>query len=307
LLDALGIYKPLVWEYSRLNISNTVLSKRKLIKLVTEGILKGWDDPRMPSIRGVRRRGYTADAINNFCDRIGVTRNENLININLLEQCVREDLDVKANRAMAILEPLRVVITNWEGPVKELTAPNHPKDSSRGSHTVPLSGVVYIEKSDFKEKDVKGYKRLAPNKSVGLLHAGCSIVCTDFTKDSNGNVVELKATIDFAPKEKPAGFIHWVAEPAPGKEPLAIEVRLYDKLFKSEQPAALDNWLEDINPESLVVLSKCYVEPSVKAAPTGKQFQFERNGYFAVDPDTTNARMVWNRVVPLKESKDKDM
>jgi len=306
LLDALEIYKPVVFEYSRLNITNTVLSKRRLIKLVKDGFLRGWDDPRMPTIRGYRRKGFTPESINNFCDRVGVTRNENVININLLEQCCREDLDVKANRAMAILEPLRVTITNWEGAVKDISVPNHPKDASRGSHTVPLSGVVYIEKSDFRKEDVKGYKRLAPKKAVGLMHASAVITCTDFVTDANGNVTELKATIDFSLKTKPAGFIHWVAEPAPGKEPLTAEARLYELLFKSEEPAAIDDWVADLNPNSLVIVPKIYVDPSVKGAKTGTQFQFERVGYFAVDPDTTSEKMVWNRVVSLKESKDKD-
>jgi glutaminyl-tRNA synthetase len=260
----------------------------------------------MPTIRGFRRKGYTPEAINNFCDRIGITRNENVINVNLLEQCCREDLDVKANRAMAVLEPLRVTITNWEGGVKEISVPNHPKDASRGTHTVPLSGVLYIERSDFREEDIKGYKRLAPKKSVGLMHASAVITCTDYVKDANGNVTELKATIDLSLKSKPAGFIHWVAEPAPGKEPLAVEVRLYDFLFKSDEPAAIDDWVADLNPNSLVVVPKAYVDPSVKTAKTGTQFQFERTGYFAVDPDTTSEKMVWNRVVSLKESKDKE-
>jgi len=306
LLDALKIYKPLVWEYSRLNISNTVLSKRKLIKLVSEGHVKGWDDPRMPTVRGIRRRGYTADALNNFCDRCGVTRSANLISFVLLEQCCREDLEVKSSRAMAVLEPLKVVITNWTGGVKEISVPNHPKDATRGSHVVPLSPVIYIEQSDFREVDVKGYKRLAPNKSVGLLHASCTITCTDFTKSPNGTISEIKATIDFAPKAKPAGHIHWVAEPAPGVSPLKVELRLYDKLFMSEQPGSLDNWESDLNPNSLVVVSNCLLDPSVKGCKVGTQFQFERVGYFAVDTDSSADHMVWNRVVSLKESKDKD-
>jgi len=240
-------------------------------------------------------------------DRIGVTRNENLISYTLLEQCCREDLEVKALRAMAVIEPLKVVITNWTEGVKEITVPSHPKDASCGSHMVPLSGVIYIEQSDFREQDVKGYKRLAPNKAVGLLHAGCVITCTDFTKDSNGAFVELKATIDFTPKAKPAGYIHWVAEPAPGNSPMSVEIRMYDKLFMSDQPAALDDWVPDLNPNSLAVLPKCLIDPSVKVASIGTQYQFERVGYFAVDLDSHGEHMVWNRIVSLKESKDKDV
>jgi len=306
LLDALNIYKPVVWEYSRLNISNTVLSKRKLIKLVMEGHVRGWDDPRMPTIRGARRRGYTPESINNFCDRIGITRNENLISYNLLEQCCREDLDVKANRTMAVIDPLRVIITNWDGATKEISVPNHPK-YPRGSHNVLLNGLIYIERDDFREEDVKGYKRLAPKKTVGLLHTGYTISCSEFVIGDDGKVCELKAIIDYSPKSKPAGHIHWVSEPAVGKEPLVVEVRLYDKLFNSEQPAALDNWVADLNPNSLVIFPKCYMDPYIKGTKVGDQFQFERVGYFVVDPDSSNDKIVWNRVVSLKESKEKDV
>jgi len=303
LIDSLGLYRPLVWEYSRLNITNTVLSKRKLIRLVNDGHVKGWDDPRLPTIRGFRRRGYTPEAINDFCDRIGVTRTFNLINYNLLEQCVREDLDVRCNRAMAILEPIRVVITNFGEPaVREIEVANHPKETSRGTHKVPLTSVVYIESSDFRMQDIKGYKRLAPNKEVGLAHVGCAIKCNEVVQDKDGKIVELKATVDWTPKTKPKGFIHWVAEPTPGQEPYSVEVRLYDKLFKSEEPGKLENWLEDLNPNSLQVISKVYVDPSLKAAAAGSRYQFERNGYFYVDPDTTANKAVWNRIVGLKEA-----
>jgi len=304
-LDALEVYKPVVWEYSRLNVTHTVLSKRKLIKLVRDGICKGWDDPRMPTIRGMRRRGYTAEAINNFCDRIGVTRNENLISINLLEQCCREDLDAKAVRAMCVVEPLKITITNWEGEFREFSVPNHPKDASKGSHNVPLSSVLYIDRSDFREQDIKGYKRMAPNVAVGLIHAGAAVTCTEIIKDSNGHISELKGTIDWAPKVKPRGFIHWVSART-GEKPAEIELRLYDKLFKSEDPAQVSDWVADLNPESLVVKSSALVDPSVKDAAVGTQFQFERVGYFAVDPDSTPAKQVWNRVVSLKETKWED-
>lgn len=302
LLDDLGIYKPLVWEYSRLNITNTVLSKRKLIKLVTGGYVSGWDDPRMPTIKGFRRRGFTPDSINDFCDRIGITRNENFINYKLLEQCVREDLEKKANRALGVLEPLKVEITNWEGGVKLISAPLHPKDASRGKREVPISKIIYIEKQDFRLEDIKGYKRLAPGQEVGLLHAGYTIKCTDVIKDAAGNVSELKVTVNTSPTSKPRGFINWVAEPSPGQEPHKVDVRLYDVLFKSEQPNTSENWLDDLNPNSLVITT-CYVEPALANSKVGDSYQFERIGFFCVDVDSTSEKNVWNRIVTLKEAK----
>jgi len=186
--------------------------------------------------------------------------------------------------------------------VKQISAPRHPKDKSRGTRDVPFSGTIYIEKSDFRLEDVKGYKRLAPNKEVGLLHAGFTIKCVDVIKDASGNVVELKATINTAPTEKPKGFINWVAQPAPGQDPKKVEVRLYDKLFKSEQPAALDDWLADLNPDSLKVTS-CFIESALQDAKVGESFQFERVGFFCVDADSTPTHQVWNRIVTLRESK----
>jgi glutaminyl-tRNA synthetase len=278
-----------------------VLSKRRLIALVRDGHVKGWDDPRLPTIRGMRRRGYTADAINNFCDRIGVTRHENLINLNLLEQCIREDLDVKCNRALVVTEPLKVVITNFEG-VKEFDIPNHHKFPERGTHKVPFSSVIYIEKSDFRLQDVKGYKRLAPNKEVGLQHVGFVLKCTEVIQDKEGNVVELKAVVDTAPKKKAQGYIHWVAEPQSGKKPDEVELRIYDKLFKSEQPAKIKEWVNDLNPNSLTVLSSCLADPVLRNAKVGDSFQFERIGFFCKDPDSTPSKSIWNRIVSLKEA-----
>lgn len=306
LIDALGLYKPLVWEYSRLNITNVVLSKRKLIKLVNDGIVKGWNDPRMPTISGLRRRGYTSKSINHFCDLVGVTTSNNIIDMNLLEHCLREDLDVIASRVMVVLDPLKVTITNMEGgDIKDaIVAQNHPKDSSRGTRMVPFTKVVYIERSDFRMEDVKGYKRLALNKEVGLNHVGCAIKCNKAHTDAAGNVTELEATVDWHPSKKQVqGYIHWVCEPAPGMEPMSIEVRMYDRLFMSKDPQSLgDKWMEDVNPNSVKVL-KCFAEPSLRDAHIGEQRQFERTGFFCVDPDTTPEKMVWNRSVTLTEAK----
>jgi len=307
LVDALGLYRPLVWEYSRINITNVILSKRKLIQLVNDGYVRGWDDPRMPTISGYRRGGYTSRSINDFCDRVGVTLSNNLIDMNLLEHCCREDLDLISNRAMVVLDPLKVTITNWEeAEVKEVTAQNHPKDASKGSRTVPLTKVLYIERTDFRMEDVKGYKRLALNKEVGLNHIGAAIRCTEAIRDDSGNVTELKTTITWKPEKKQVqGYIHWVAEPSSGQTPLTIEIRLYDRLFMSKDVQSLpkDEWLSDINPNNLKVLTRCFAEPSLRGAKVLDHRQFERTGYFCVDPDTTDEKMVWNRTVSLNEAK----
>mmetsp|Transcript_3801 Transcript_3801/g.5308 ORF Transcript_3801/g.5308 Transcript_3801/m.5308 type:complete len:764 (+) Transcript_3801:110-2401(+) len=303
LLDALDLYKPVVWEYSRLNITHTVLSKRKLIKLVTGGYVRGWDDPRMPTIRGIRRRGYPPQALNDFCERVGVTRTYNIIDIGLLEECCREYLDTHANRSMVITDPLKVVITNFEGETRQVSVQNHPKNSEKGSHTVPLSKVVYIERSDFREQDIKGYKRLAPGKEVGLMHAGWSIKCTDIVKDASGNIIELKAEINWNPdKKQVGGFIHWVSEPAPGKDPVKIELRMYDVLFKSAEPGKLEDWLGDLNPDSLRVIYG-FADPSINNYKVEDHLQFERVGYFFKDQDSTTENAVWNRTVALKQAK----
>jgi len=308
LVDVLDLYRPLVWECSRLNVTHVVLSKRKLIKLVDGKHVHGWDDPRMPTIRGLRRRGYTPAAINDFCNRVGVTRTENLIAYEMLEQCVREDLDVSVHRAMAVLDPIKVTLTNYNGEKDSVTVPNHPRDTTKGSHQVAFSGVLYIERADFRVEELKGYKRLVLGKSVGLSHAGYLIHAKDVVKDSQGNVTEILATVDYSPPKKPAAFIHWVSAPQ-GSTPATAEVRLYDKLFKSPTLAAFkedadkDKWLTDLNPDSLKVLT-AYVDQSIAEAKEGHQVQFERNGYFIVDKDTTvNGTPVWNRTVGLKETK----
>jgi len=270
---------------------------------VNEKFVEGWDDPRMPTVRGFRRRGYTAEAINSFCEKIGVTRNAQVISFGLLEQCLRDDLDMRANRAMVVTEPLRVVITNWKGK-KEISVPNHPKLPDRGSHDVPFTNVLYIEKSDFRLDDVKGYKRLAPGQTVGLLHCPASITCTSVVQDKTGAIQELHATVDWDSKTKPRGYIHWVSRPEEGKEPLLLELRLFDHLFNSEQPATLpkETWLQDINKNSLTILHG-YADPSLTNLPELTRFQFERVGYFAVDKLSTQAKPVWNRITSLKEAK----
>jgi len=219
-----------------------------------------------------------------------------------LEQCCREDLDEKSSRAMCVTEPLRVSITNFQGQVKDIIVPNHPRNSNMGNHTIPFSGTIYIEQSDFLVEPTPGYKRLTLNKTVGLVHANCSLTCNEVIVDANGKPRELKATVDWNLNPKGLGFIHWVAEASPGQEPLVAEVRIYEKLFLSEDPASLDNWLADMNPNSLTVIPKCYLDPSVIGARVGSHMQFERVGYFCVDPDSTKEKLVWNRVVSLKEA-----
>lgn len=302
LLDALEIYRPPQIEYSRLNISNTLLSKRRLIKLVEGGYVKGWDDPRMPTINGFRRRGYRPQAINNFCEIIGITKSQTRLSIDLLEHCCRQDLESFATRAMAVLHPLRVVITNYpEGTVETLTVPNHPMDPSKGTHEVPFSRVVYIERSDFREVDEPDYFGLAPNKEVGLRHA-FNITCKEVIKNDKGEIVELRAEVDKEKKRKPKGHIHWVAEPAPGKNPATVEIRLFSPLFKSEDPASLEDWLGDLNPNSIEVIENAFVDPCAASATQGTWFQFERVGFFVLDKDTTPEKQVWNRTVSLKDT-----
>eukprot|EP01117_Protostelium_nocturnum_P012305 TRINITY_DN452_c0_g2_i1.p1 TRINITY_DN452_c0_g2~~TRINITY_DN452_c0_g2_i1.p1 ORF type:complete len:791 (+),score=286.40 TRINITY_DN452_c0_g2_i1:539-2911(+) len=333
LIDVLDLYRPLVWECSRLNVTHVVLSKRKLILLVDKGLVTGWDDPRMPTIRGLRRRGYTPEAINDFCNRVGVTRNENFIEYGLLEQCLREDLDVRCNRVMAVLEPLKVTLTNYTEGVKKVKIPNNARDPTKGDHEVSFSGTLYIERSDFRTEPLKGYKRLILGQSVGLSHVGYTITAKEVTKDEKGNVTEVKCTVDFKKPEKGAGFIHWVAESVPGQEPLTAEVRLYEHLFTcpnlakaveeakkgkaeakhadTEEPVDEEEekekkeddgeWLQFLNPNSLVTV-RAYLDESARGAKVGDRVQFERNGYFAVDTDSTPEKPVWNRIVGLKEA-----
>ncbi|KAL1223314.1 Glutamine--tRNA ligase, cytoplasmic [Cardamine amara subsp. amara] len=307
LLHSLGLYMPHVWEYSRLNITNTVMSKRKLNHIVTNNHVDGWDDPRLLTLAGLRRRGVTPTAINAFIRGIGITRSDgSMINMSRLEHHIREELNKTAPRTMVVLDPLKVVITNFEtDKVIELDAKKWP-DASSDDHSslykVPFSRVVYIEQDDFRMKYSSDYHRLALGKTVMLRYA-FPIKCTHVVlADDNETVVEIHAKYDLEKKIKPKGVVHWVAEPAPGKEPLKVEIRLFDKLFNSENPAELENWLDDINTNSRVVVSNAFAVPTLKEAVLGDRFQFERKGYFAVDKDSTPEKLVFNRTVTLKDS-----
>ncbi len=306
-LDALEIYHPRQIEFARLNVTYTVLSKRKLLRLVQDGHVKGWDDPRMPTLSGLRRRGYTPEAIRNFCDRIGVSKKDSMVDIALLEHCLREDLNRRAPRVMGVLKPLRVVIENFpEEQVEELTAVNNPEDPSAGTRPVPFSRVLYIEQDDFREIPPPKYYRLAPGREVRLRY-GYFIKCVSVVKDGQGNVVELRCAYDPATRggEAPDGrkvkaTIHWVS----AAHAVPAEVRLYDRLFVKENPDAVDegrDFLANLNPNSLEVLPGCWVEPGLAAAKAGTICQFERQGYFCVDPDTASGKPVFNRAVSLKD------
>lgn len=292
-------------EFGRLNISHTITSKRKLRRLVEGGHVRGWDDPRMPTIAGMRRRGYTPEAIRLFNDRVGISRAHSTIDLARLEHTVREDLNRRAPRAMAVLRPLRVVITNYpEGEVEEFEVEINPEDPSAGMRKVPFSRVVYIERDDFMEEPPAKYFRLAPGREVRLKGA-YYITCQDVVKDEKGEVVEVRCTYDPDSRggdspdgRKVRGTLHWVAEPFA----VPAEVRLYDTLFLSEDPEAEGDFLADINPDSLVVLEGCLVEPALARAQVGERFQFLRHGYFCVDPDSTPERIVFNRTVPLRDT-----
>jgi len=304
-LDALDIYHPRQIEFARLNLSNTVVSKRKLLKLVKEGHVRGWDDPRMPTLTSLRRRGCPPEAIRDFCARIGVTKINGTIDIALLEHCVRDDLNKRAPRVMGVLKPLRVVIENYpEDQVEEMDAINNPEDPTAGTRKVPFSRVLYIEQDDFRENPPPKYFRLAPGREVRLRYA-YFIKCVEVVKDADGQVVELRCTCDPATRggdapdgRKVKATIHWVA----AATAVEAEVRLYDRLFQNQDPEAAGDFLSNINPDSLEVLPKCCVEPSLKGAAPGDHYQFERNGYFCVDPDSTSDRLVFNRTVSLKDT-----
>jgi len=289
-------------EFARLNLSYTVLSKRKLLTLVTEKIVRGWDDPRMPTLSGLRRRGYTPEAIRNFCEAIGVAKRDAIVDVAQLEFAIRDDLNKRSPRVMAVLRPLRVVLENYpEGQAEELDAVNNPEDASAGTRKVPFSRVLYIEQDDFRENPPKQFFRLAPGREVRLRYA-YFITCKEVVKDASGNTVELRCTYDPATRggDAPAGrpspkaTLHWVS----ASHAVPAEVRLYDRLFNEERP---DND-SPINPNSLEILDSCCVEPSLKAAKPLDRFQFERQGYFCVDPDTTDEKIVFNRTVTLRDT-----
>jgi glutaminyl-tRNA synthetase len=298
--------RPQQIEFARLNLSYTVMSKRKLLQLVQEKHVAGWDDPRMPTISGFRRRGYTPEAIRDFCERIGVAKKENTIDVALLEYCVREDLNKRAPRAMAVLDPLRVVIENYpEGQVEEMDVVNNPEDPSAGTRKVPFSRVVCIEQDDFREDPPKKFFRLAPGREVRLRNAYL-ITCREVVKDSSGKIVELRCTYDPATRggdapdgRKVKATLHWVS----AQHAVDGEVRLYDRLFSVENPSDDEgkDWRASLNPSSLEVKA-AKLEPSLASAVVGSRFQFERIGYFAVDPDRTPGNPVFNRTVTLKDA-----
>jgi glutaminyl-tRNA synthetase len=296
-------------EFARLNLTYTILSKRFLKQLVENGIVSGWDDPRMPTLRGMRRRGYPPTAIRRFIDAVGVAKRENLVDVALLEHHVREELNQTALRVMGVLEPLKVIITNYpEGQVEELEALNNPEDVTAGTRKVPFSREIYIEKDDFHEVPPPKYFRLAPGQEVRLRY-GYIIKCVDFVKDpATGEVIEVHCTYDpetrggYAPDgRKVKGTIHWVS----AAHALDAEVRLYDRLFTEENPNKVEegkSFLDYINPNSLTVLTGCKVEPSLAGAAPGSHYQFERKGYYCVDPDTTPERLVFNLTVNLRDT-----
>ncbi len=297
--------RPRQYEFARLNLTHTVLSKRRLIQLVQEGHVAGWDDPRMPTLSGMRRRGMPPAAIRDFAGRIGVTKSDSVVEMGLLDHCVRELLNQEAERRLAVLRPLKVVIENYpEGQVESLEAVNNPKDEGAGQRPVPFSRELYIERDDFMEEPPNKFFRLAPGREVRLRFA-YFITCRDVVKDASGEVVELRCTYDPATRggnapdgRKVKGTIHWVS----AGQAVAAEVRLYDHLFARPDPGADGDYLADLNPQSVEVLSGCMVEPALADAPVGQAVQFERQGYFCLDPDSAPGRPVFNRTVPLRDS-----
>jgi glutaminyl-tRNA synthetase len=309
-LDNLDVpYHPQQIEFARLNVSNTVLSKRRLLQLVQEKYVSGWDDPRMPTISGLRRRGYTPEAIRDFCERIGVAKRDNVIDVALLEHCIREDLNKRAPRVMAVLQPLRVVIDNYPADlVEEMEAVNNPEDPGMGSRKVPFSRVLYIEREDFREDPPKEFFRLAPGREVRLRYA-YFIRCIGVVKDEKtGEVVELHCTYDPATRggDAPDGrrvraTLHWVS----AAHAISAEVRLYDHLLLREDPNEEEDGRDFkalLNPNSLEVLTSCRLEPSLANTAPGTRYQFERQGYFCVDPDTAPGKLVFNRTASLRDS-----
>jgi glutaminyl-tRNA synthetase len=309
-IEKLNIFPSQQYEFARLNMTYTVMSKRKLLQLVNEGYVTGWDDPRMPTLSGFRRKGYTAESIRLFCDKIGVAKRENLIDISLLEFCLREELNKKALRVMAVLEPLKLIIDNYqEGQTEELISENGP-DEAMGIRTVPFSKELWIEKEDFMEVPAKKWFRLAPGALVRLKSAYI-VKCESFTKDDNGNVTAIHCT--YLPESKSGGdssgisvkgTIHWVS----AAHAVNAEVRLYDRLFKAENPAAEEgDFKENINPDSLQVISNAFIEPSLALATLDGRYQFLRKGYFCLDKDATAEKLVFNRTVTLKDAWGKEV
>ena len=303
-LEQLEIYQPRQIEFGRLDLSYTVTSKRKLRRMVTEGVVNGWDDPRMPTLVGLRRRGYTPEAIRTFVDLVNLTRTDTLVDVSMLEYCIRQDLNKRSPRVMGVLDPLKVVIVNYpDGQSEELEAINNPEDESAGTRLVPFSRELYIERADFREEPPRRFYRLAPGREVRLRYA-YFITCCDVIKDDDGKIVELHCTYDPATRggdapdgRKVKATLHWVSAP----HALQAEVRLYDRLFKMADPREGD-FLEHFNSDSLKISPQCYVEPGLAGAQPGYRCQFERLGYFCVDPDSTVDKLVFNRTITLRDT-----
>ncbi len=307
-LDQLPVHHPQQIEFARLNLSYTLMSKRKLQRLVQEGYVNGWDDPRMPTLSGLRRRGYSPASIRNFCDVIGVNKFYSTVDMQLLEHCVRQDLNKTSPRVMGVLKPLKVVIENYpQDKVEYLEAVNNPEDPGAGTRQVPFSRVIYIEQNDFMEEPPKKFFRLAPGREVRLRYA-YFVTCTDVVKADNGEIIGIRCTYDPATRggdapdgRKVKGTLHWVS----AEQAVDAEVRLYETLFTKENPedvAEGDDFTDNINPNSLEVLADCKIEPCVKDLKPLSRVQFERNGYFCVDPDSDENRLVFNRTVSLKDT-----
>ena len=309
-IEKLNIFPSHQYEFARLNMTYTVMSKRKLLELVNEGYVTGWDDPRMPTLSGFRRKGYTPESIRLFCDKIGVAKRENLIDISLLEFCLREELNKTALRMMAVLDPVKLIITNYEeGKTEELISENGP-DEAMGSRTIPFSKELWIEREDFMEVAAKKWFRLAPGAMVRLKSAYI-VKCESFTKDESGNITAVHCT--YLPETKSGtdnsgisvkGTIHWVS----AAHAVNAEVRLYDRLFKAENPAAEEgDFKENINPDSLQIIKNAFIEPSLAAATLQGRYQFLRKGYFCLDKDSTKEKLVFNRTVTLKDAWGKEV
>ena len=309
-IEKLNIFPSHQYEFARLNMTYTVMSKRKLLELVNEGYVTGWDDPRMPTLSGFRRKGYTPESIRLFCDKIGVAKRENLIDISLLEFCLREELNKTALRMMAVLDPVKLIITNYEeGKTEELISENGP-DEAMGSRTIPFSKELLIEREDFMEVAAKKWFRLAPGAMVRLKSAYI-VKCESFTKDESGNITAVHCT--YLPETKSGtdnsgisvkGTIHWVS----AAHAVNAEVRLYDRLFKAENPAAEEgDFKENINPDSLQIIKNAFIEPSLAAATLQGRYQFLRKGYFCLDKDSTKEKLVFNRTVTLKDAWGKEV
>jgi glutaminyl-tRNA synthetase len=307
-LDELNLYHPQQIEFARLNLSHTIMSKRKFIQLVEGGYVNGWDDPRMPTISGLRRRGYTPEAVRNFAERIGVAKRDSLVDIALLEYCIREDLNKRAMRVMAVLRPLKIVIVNYpEDKSEELEAVNNPEDPGMGTRKVPFSRELYIEEDDFQEEPQKGFFRLAPGREVRLRYA-YFIKCADVVKDESGKIIEVRCTYDPATKggdtpdgRKVKATLHWVS----ARHAVNAEVRLYEQLLLKEDAGDVgegEDFISILNPKSLETLISCKLEPSLANAKSGERYQFERLGYFCVDRDSSKDRLIFNRTVTLKDA-----